>query len=222
MQTPIYFEWMGLQLQEPMAIITNMMLSLFCLFACLRLRRGSDSAANYWWRLFYVFFGWSTFFGALGHGLFLYFGVYGKFPCWTLGCIANVFAAKGMMSFQGYSRLTRPVEWFIWIKSLLFLVLAISTQKFIFVALDAIVTYLTFTGAFAFVLIKRGLTEMRFMLIGVLILLPSAFIFILKINPHRWLNKDDLSHILMLACIAFFYHGMKVWNNRTTAKLNNV
>lgn len=221
MQTTIQFEWLGLHLQEPMAIITNLMLSVFCAFAYLRLR-GSNSTANKWWRLFYLFFGWSTFFGALGHAFYLYFDVYGKFPCWFLGCMANVFAAKGMLSFQGYSRLTRPIELTIWIKSLLFFILAAITHKFIFIAIDAIITYLTFTGAFAFVLIKRGLTEMRFMLIGVLVLIPSAFIFILKINPHRWLNKDDLSHLLMLGCIAFFYVGMKAWNSRATAELNNV
>lgn len=222
MQATIQFDWLGLHLQEPMAIITNLMLSVFCFFAYQRLRKGSDTKANYWWRLFYLFFGWSTFFGALGHGLFLYTGIYGKFPCWTLGCLANIFAAKGMLSFQGYSRLTKFTEIAIWSKSLGLLLLAILTQKFIFVAIDAIITYLSFTGAFAFVLIKRGLREMRYMIIGVLILIPSAFIFILKINPHRWLNKDDLSHVLMLGCIVFFYLGMKAWNNRESVELNNV
>ncbi|MBI3240545.1 MAG: hypothetical protein HYZ43_17155 [Flavobacteriia bacterium] len=65
----IKFEWLGLHLQEPMAIIMNGLISLFCFFAFFRLRKWG-SEANYWWRMFYLIFGISTFFGALGHAFF--------------------------------------------------------------------------------------------------------------------------------------------------------
>ena len=45
------------------------------------------------------------------------------------------------------------------------------------------------------------------MYMGVLVCIPSVFIFLLKLNPHKWLNKDDLSHLLMLLCLIFFYLG---------------
>ncbi|MBI3240546.1 MAG: hypothetical protein HYZ43_17160 [Flavobacteriia bacterium] len=107
-------------------------------------------------------------------------------------------------------------------KSAILLVLALITQKFVFVAIDAIITYIAYTGVFAQLLAKRGLGEMKFMVIGVAVLIPSAFIFLLKLNPHRWMNKDDVSHILMLFCIYCFYLGMKSWGIRSSNKPENV
>ena len=216
----IKFEWLGLHLQEPMAIIMNGLISLFCFFAFFRLRKWG-SEANYWWRMFYLIFGISTFFGALGHAFFQYFDVYGKFPCWITGCVANVCAAKGMLSFPH----TKPMKYATQLaiaKSAVLLVLALITQKFVFVAIDAIITYIAYTGVFAQLLAKRGLGEMKFMVIGVAVLIPSAFIFLLKLNPHRWMNKDDVSHILMLFCIYCFYLGMKSWGIRSSNKPENV
>jgi hypothetical protein len=218
---PIKFEWLGLHLQEPMAVVTNGMLSLFSLYAYLKLRKW-DSEANYWWRLFYLIFGVSTFFGALGHAFFLYFGVFGKFPCWILGCLANVCAARGMLAFAPFVHPKRSAVVLIWVKSAVLLVMALISQKFLFVAIDAILTYIAYTGAFAFILTTRGVAEMKFMVMGVIILVPSAFIFLLKLNPHRWLNKDDLSHLLMLTCIYCFYKGMMAWGSRSDQQLKNV
>jgi hypothetical protein len=218
---PIQFDWFGLHLQEPMAVVTNGMIALFCFFAFFRLRHW-DNEANYWWRLFYLTFGFSTFFGAFGHAFFQYWGMYGKFPCWTLGCLANVFAARGMLAFAPYVFPRKEAILVIWLKSAVLLAVAIITQKFLFVAIDAILTYIAYTGVFAQLLVKKGAREMKFMVIGVLVLLPSAFIFLLKLNPHRWLNKDDLSHLLMLGCIYCFYRGMQAWGERAAQQANNV
>lgn len=218
---PIRFELFGLQLQEPMAVITNSMIAVFCFIAYFRLRKW-EGAANRWWRLFYLIFGVSTFLGGMGHALFPYFGMYGKFPSWTLGCLANVCAARGMLELTPGAEPKRSEILFVWAKSGLLLVLAIITQKFLFVAVDAILTYIVYTGIFAWQLRKKGLEEMKFMVIGVIILLPSAFIFLLKLNPHKWLNKDDLSHLLMLVCIYFFYKGMMLLGSRSEQQPGNV
>lgn len=218
---PIKFDWLGLHLQEPMAILMNCLIALFCFYAYFRLRKW-DNEANYWWRLFYLVFGISTFFGALGHAFFLYFDVYGKFPCWILGCLANVCAARGMLAFKPFVHPTKTAVLVIWLKSALLLILALVTKKFVFVSIDAIVTYLAYTGVFAYLLMKRGIPEMKLMVTGVLILLPSAFIFLLKINVHRWLNKDDLSHVLMLICIYCFYRGINAWGKRSAQPTKHV
>lgn len=217
----IFFEWMGWQLQEPMALVTNWMIAAFCFFAWIRLRKWSDKA-NYWWSLFFLMFGISTFFGGLGHLLFRYFDVYGKFPCWTFGTVANICAAIGVLELKPFSEPVPYAKWIAIVKSLILLTLAVVTQKFIFIAVDAILTYIAYTGVYAFLLKNRGLAELNKMIIGVVILLPSAFIFLGKINPHRWLNKDDLSHILMLGCIIFFYRSMNAWGNRITQNTAHV
>lgn len=210
---PIQFDWLGLHLQEPMAGVTNGLLAFFCVFAYFRLRK-LNNEANFWWKRFFVVFGLSTFFGGLGHLFFHYTGMQGKIPSWSLGCLANAFAAMGMLEFTPFAQPNKSIRLVIWIKGAVLLLLALITQKFVFVAIDAILTYISFTGVYGWMLAKRGAAELKWMVAGVIILLPSAFIFLLKLNPHRWLNKDDLSHLLMLACIACFMVAMQKWGLR--------
>jgi len=218
---PIKFELFGLHLQEPMAILTNLLVSIFCFFAYYRLRNLTNEA-NYWWRLFFIIFGVSTVFGAMGHAFFYYFGIPGKFPCWIVGTIGNACAAKGMLSIISTVAPKKYASWLVVIKSIVLLALALITQKFIFIAIDAILTYLVYAGIFGWFLLRRGIIEMRFMVLGVIVSLPSAFIFILKINPHRWLNKDDLSHLLMLVTLYCFYRGLKAWGTPSVQITTNV
>lgn len=217
----IFFEWMGLHLQEPMALITNWMIAAFCFYAWFHLRKWTDKG-NYWWSMFFLTFGISTVFGGLGHLFFQYTDVYGKFPCWTFGTVANICAAIGILELKPFSDPKGYAKWLAITKSIILLVLAIVTQKFIFIAVDAILTYIAYTGVYAFLLKNRGLNEMKMMVIGVFVLLPSAFIFIGKINVHRWLNKDDLSHLLMLGCIIFFYRSMNAWGARISQTASHV
>jgi len=45
--------------------------------------------------------------------------------------------------------------------------------------------------------------------IGVLVMIPSAFIFLMKINPAPWFDKNDFSHLLLTVGIVFFYFGIE-------------
>ncbi|MNV08776.1 hypothetical protein D3C71_992480 [compost metagenome] len=208
----IHFDFLGLHLQEPMALLFNWIIAGFCFYAFNKL--GSyKSEANFYWRAFYLVFGISTVFGGLGHLFFNYTGFYGKYPSWILGCVANGFVGMGMLHFKGISTPKSYAYYLIWIKSIGLCVVSIMTQKFIFVALDAILTYIGYTGIYAYLLMKRDIRAkfLKNMIIAVIILTPSAFIFIFKLNIHQWLNKDDLSHILMFFTIYYFYLGLKEW-----------
>jgi hypothetical protein len=92
--------------------------------------------------------------------------------------------------------------------------------KFVFVAIDAIFTYIIYTGFYAHKLIKRGADELKWMTYGVIIMLPAAFVFLFKINIHLWLNKDDLSHLIILTGIIFFYSTLQRWGRKNALKIN--
>ncbi len=214
----IAFTFLGLELLEPMALIFNWIIAGFCFFAFIKLNKYSCEANKYW-RLFYLTFGFSTFFGGLGHLFFNYFGFYGKYPSWILGSVSNGFVGMGMLYFKNISKPKNFSFYLIWLKSGALCLLAVITQKFIFVAVDAILTYVFYTGVYAYLLKKRdkNTSFLNYMLFAVFILLPSAFIFIYKINLSVWFNKDDFSHLLILAAIIFFYQGMKTWGNSQIA-----
>jgi len=215
--SPIHFSLFGLDLMEPMALITNWMIASFCLFAAFKLKGSSDKTI----RLFTVFYGClaiSTFFGGLGHVFFQYTGLYGKLPSWIFAILAGIFAGKAVLEVWGDRPGKKFLHNFLIVKSVVLLLLSIWTLKFIFVTLDAILTYLLYCGYMAWKLWKAEVTAMRFLVFGVLVSLPSAFIFLLKLNPHRYLNKDDLSHLLMLACVIFFYKGIDLLRKSVSTK----
>ena len=202
----IPFDLFGLHLQEPMALITNWLMSVFSLYAYFKLKN-TEKETTKKWSYFFISFSISTFFGGLGHLFFQYFGIPGKFPNWIFGIIAGYFAGKAMLIKLNEGSLKNRLNSFLILKGFTLLILSVFSFKFIFVAIDAILTYIIYCGILGYRFYKDGFLEMRYMVYGVLICLPSVFIFFFKINPHRWLNKDDLSHLFMLACIYFFYLG---------------
>ena len=204
----IAFDFFGLHLLEPMALITNWIMSAFSLFAYLKLKNTAIHDVVYW-KKFFFWFAISTFFGGIGHLFFNYFDILGKFPNWITGVLSGYFAGKAIVVNLKNNALEKKYELFLIIKGAILLLASIATLKFVFVAVDAIITYVIFCGFMANSLYKKGIVELKYMIYGVIVCLPSIFIFFFKINPHRWLNKDDLSHLLMLACIIFFYIGAK-------------
>lgn len=207
----IQFSIWGLKLQEPMALITNWLIAAFCFFALFRLK-WSDSYPVKYFRLFYLVLGISMILGGLGHLLFQYLGVYGKIPSWILGTLAGYYIGKGVLFYwrghQSYAFLNA----FLILKSIVLLALSLIFLKFIFVAIDVIITYILYSGYIALRLWMNDKIEMKFFVYGIIILFPSMFVFLMNINLHRFLNRDDLSHVLMLGCIILFYVGVKRLN----------
>ncbi len=216
----IHFELFGLHLQEPMTIVFNGAIALFCFYAFFQLRKSKERPIFYW-RNFFSLLGVSTFLGIFGHLFYNYWGFVGKFPSWTLACGANVYAGIGMLRFGKRFSFSSLLEISVLLKSIILLSFAIYFKSFLFVTLDAVLTYILFTGVFAFILFLRGMNEMQRMLLGVIILIPSVFIFVLKINPHKLFNKDDLSHVLMLLTIICFYSSLQMWRKKQLLIISN-
>lgn len=210
-QEIIEFKVNGLVLQEPMALITNWMMSIFSGYAFIKLNKGENRSQELvYWRRFFLWFFITSFFGGLGHLFFQQLGIPGKFPNWTTSIVAAFYAGLAMLNAYNDRKGNKWLKYFLFFKGVLLLFFAIHTQKFIFIAVDAILTYVIYCGIIGRILgisLKPIYNQMFY---GVLVCLPSVFIFLFKLNVHRWLNKDDLSHLLMLACLYFFYRGAKM------------
>lgn len=212
----IHFSFFGLDLQEPMALVTNWLIASFCFYAFVKLRKEMSEEVILW-RKFFLFLAISTLMGGIGHLFFVYFGMEGKYPNWVTGIIAGYFAGSAMLVRLQNLKVKKALQVVLIVKALVFLTLSIAIHNFVFIAVDSIVTYLLFCGVIGFIQYRKGIDSMKFMVYGVLVCLPSAFIFLLKLNPHRWLNKDDLSHLLMLGCAMCFYMGAKRLGKQDTS-----
>ena len=207
-QEVIKFELYGLTFQEPMALAANWLMSIFCLYAFFKIRKGKG-VDMLWWQRFFISFSIAAFLGGTGHLFFHYLGIPGKFPNWIFTILSGFCAGFAMLVYYPNEVQKKKLGIFILIKGFILLLLAIIFEKFLFIAIDSILTYVIFCGIIARIIHNLGSTEMRFMYYGVLFCAPSVFIFFLKINLHRFLNKDDLSHLLMLGCLMFFYRSIK-------------
>ncbi len=188
-------------------------MAFFCLYSYSVIKKSTEINLVYW-KWFFLIFSISTFFGGLGHLFFQQLGVEGKFLNWITGAISGIYLGKAMLFHFERSNKRIASETFLIVKSIVLLFIALYYKKFIFIAIDAIITYVYFAGILGYILFKRGVKAMRFVVIGVIIGLPSAFIFILKLNPHKWLNKDDLSHLLMIFCLIYIFKGVKILNDK--------
>lgn len=202
------FHLFGLCLQEPMGLILNWVMASIAIIMFVRLKNKNASFQKSW-RWFFLTFAISTFFGGLGHVFFIYTGFYGKIMSWIMNFIASFFAGKAMIE-TGLIRqkAKKNLLNFIVAVSFVLLVLTMMYKSFTFVIIDTAIIYFTFCLGFGIDALKKGIPSMKYIIIAVLILIPSAFVFIFKINPYLWFDTNDLSHTFIIISLFFFYFGV--------------
>lgn len=204
----IYFTFLGMDLQEPLSLMLNWIIASICFTTFYQLKKNPNSK-NLYFQLFFLSLGISTFFGGLGHLFFKYWGLYGKFPSWSFALIANLFSAFSIVHLLRKETMKAAYKKLAIAKFLLFMILTFIFQKFLFVSIDAIITYLLYCLYLANIARKEGEKSMIYFVRGICILLPSAFIFLMNINISIWFNRDDFSHVLMIISILLFSKGAR-------------
>lgn len=215
-------EWSFLdyKILEPNALVTDTLMSLVSFYlAYLLYKKQLNSSLSNRWMSFFLVFGISSFLGGLGHALFYYFGAMGKIPNWITGIIAIYLIELAMIGEIESAILRKRFERIFTVKLIVvFLVFiwVINTQAinekpelgFLPVAIHTIIGVFYTAGILGFQLSKSKNEAFKYFYWGVGIILPSAFFFLLKINPLNWFDKNDISHLFMTLGIIFFYLGV--------------
>jgi hypothetical protein len=220
-------EWsfMDYIILEPNALVTDSIMALVSFYlGYLIFKKQVNTTLSNRWMYFFFLFGFSSFLGGLGHALFYYFGAMGKMPNWITGIIA-IYMIEYAMSAEIVSvDFRKKYEKFIFWKMILVFAIffwVVSTQAidekpelgFLPLAIHTIVGVFSSAGIIGYSLSKTKHESFKFFYWGVAIILPSAFFFLLKINPVNWFDKNDVSHLFITAGIIFFYLGaIKVGN----------
>lgn len=214
----IPFTLLGFELLEPMAFISNAVVAIVCLFGVIR----SSKLGMTKWMLFFLSFAIASFSGALSHLFWNYWGFFGKIVPWFFGVTASGFLTLAMFDLFGIKSRVRGLLYFLVVlKGVIILFMAYSQWNFLFVAIDTILSLFIACGVGTFLLyFKFKRKELFLMLVGFLIMLPSAFVFLFKIDLHLWLNREDLSHFLIAIGLFFFVQSLKhIHGNNAAAKL---
>lgn len=214
-------EWsfMDYIILEPNTLVTDTMMALVSLYlAYLLFKKRLNTTFSNRWLNFFIVFGVSSFLGGLGHALFYYFGAMGKMPNWITGIVAIYMIEYAMSAEIVSDDFKKKYEKFIFWKMILVFAIffwVISTQAidekpelgFLPIAIHTIIGVFTSAGIIGYSLSKTKNESFKFFYWGVAIILPSAFFFLLKINPVNWFDKNDVSHLFITAGIIFFYLG---------------
>ena len=210
----------GLILLEPNAIISDFIMALASFFIASKLyqKRRSHGFVKYWY-YFFLTFALGAILGSIGHGLFYYLGPQGKFPTWISAILSTYFIEKAMIkSYERYNKNNTlgKIAFFKMIFVFLLVITVISSAEFdrnhtigfLPIAINTIIGVFISVSIIGTANIKnqRGF---QWLFIGVLAMLPSAAIFLMKINLFQWFDKGDLSHMFMTIGVCLYYVGVK-------------
>jgi hypothetical protein len=217
----IHIQLFGLDISEPNVFITDtIMAGVSLILAALVYRKITRTPVSHYWFLFFLIYGISSFFGGVGHAMFSYWGIAGKFFTWTTGIftiylieMAMIKNVKEEAKYRLYSLLSMSKMLLVFVIFTLICVTQPISEKpalaFLPVAINTIVGVSLAVGLLGYKFTRSLDPNYRFFYYGVLIMVPSSIVFLAKINLHPWFEKNDLSHVLLTIGLIYYYIGIK-------------
>lgn len=199
-----HFTLKGFYLQEPLTFLSDWLISFFCFRIFFQMKKNSFLRNNFFQKFFF-FLGLSTLLGGVSHLFHHYFGVVGHFPSWIFSSVSTYYFCIGMMQMC-FEKQNTSLYRLVLFKSLFLLILSLYTQKFLFVSIDAILSFLFFGGILGlrFYFEKVENEFIKHLLYGVLVLIPAGIVFLFKFDLHILFNRNDLSHVFILLSVFLF------------------
>lgn len=218
---PNDFTLLGLTLTDPTDFIYDIVMGILSLIFAFKLNQGTlqNKFSKSWFKFFLVF-GWAAMFAAFGHLFYNYFHYYGKLIGWLLIPISIYWIEIAMIEPHWNNNLKLTAKKLYRFKlfllysvfvALLFLIDGLENPQLLFlpIAINSIIGLLIGVGVFSYQFKNKISKSFNSIFLGIVVIFPSAFIFIFKINLHPWFSKNDFSHVLMIIGIIFFFLGVK-------------
>jgi|GEM_PF-5249699 len=199
---PIQF--FGYTIYEPVTVVTDILLALFCFFLSSRLNK----AGNIWW-LFFLAVGFSNLMGGIGHGLYeqtdnvvqLFARLFGIMS--VLG--AGVATLKRFPSGAKKSTATGLVL----LNYLVFTTWLLTNNTFTHVKWNATIGLGIFVAlSYLYIYVKSKNTKELLVTLGILILALAAVVHSTGFSAGVNFNHNDLGHVIMFFGMFSIYKGV--------------
>jgi hypothetical protein len=220
----IEWDFMGLHLLEPNAMIGDVIIFAVAIYLAIKVQKNTKNQPFFrLWKWFFIIFGVGFLMGGFGHLFYNYWGVPGKFFSWYSGMFAALMIELAMISIYP------KVEWRKTLKRIAYgkLFLSVSIATYIYSTVDlvtdpskglmmptlnSVVGLGLSLGLLGYYYQRKIDQSFRYLWISTLILIPSAIVQSIKINVHQWFDRNDISHILLITSIVFYYTAVKKYN----------
>ncbi|MEA3447382.1 MAG: hypothetical protein U9Q98_02880 [Bacteroidota bacterium] len=207
---------MGIRIDEPVTMVTDLLVSAVCFYAFFSLYKISSPLKIRKFLMFYFLsMGISTFFGGIiGHGFLYAFSFAWKLPGWITSMLAVMILERAAIEHASHVASKGAVRLFKWmniIELLTFMTLTFVTLNFKFVEIHSAYGVMFVVGSYSlFTYWKTHSKASKIFLYGVGFAIVSSIIYLNQWNLHTWYNYLDASHTFMSVAAFIFYRGAHV------------
>jgi hypothetical protein len=202
-----------LRIDEPVNMLTDLIVSAVCFYALFQLRKRSFTGRTFLYLQWYFgLLGLATLLGGLlGHGFLYAFSFAWKLPGWIVSMFSVALIERSSIE-HAKSRIAPAVGNFFLVLNILELLTVMSvtiyTLNFGWVEFHSgyglLAVVLPFHG---YVFLKSRDQGSAMMMVGVSIASVAAVIYMNEISISPWFNYIDISHVLMAVAVYVFYRA---------------
>lgn len=206
-------EVFGLRVDEPVTMITDILVSVVCFYAYAQLMKMKKrDRLHVLYRYFFLLMGLATLLGGLvGHGFNYALSIYWKIPGWYLSMFAIAFAERASILYS--ANLIKPASatFFTWlniIELIFFLIISVLTLNFYFVVGHSAYGLLVVIAGFqGYIYYRTRHIGSKMFLKAVLWSGIGAIIYLNQWALSNWFNHIDIGHVLMAVSSWYIYKG---------------
>ncbi|MDB2657004.1 hypothetical protein N9Y60_02990 [Crocinitomicaceae bacterium] len=215
------FSWFGLDLLEPNALVSDGLITIIAfIFAAIVIRKFPSNKAFYkYWKWLFIIQGLCFLVGGMGHVLYNYTGVWGKFMPTVFATLMVMTAEHAMLTlipeskqklFMGLSKIKAAIT----VSIVLVLMFTIDVEnnlpKLILApSVNSTIGYFATLFFLGMRYGKRVSKALYLFPISVLILVPAGILQMMKINIHPWFDRNDAGHLLIIISLFLYYYAIK-------------
>lgn len=206
-------EVLGIRIDEPVNMFTDLIVSAVCLIAYYRLmKKPLSGKTQLYFRWYFLLMGLATLFGGvIGHGFLYAFSFAWKLPGWIISMFSIALIERSSIE-HARPLITPKVGKAFLILNIIELVIVMTIT--IYTLNFQWVEFHSGYGLLAIVLTFHGFTYLKTrdqgsgtIIVGVGIASIAALIFMNEISLSIWFNHIDLSHVIMAVAAQIFYKG---------------
>lgn len=208
-------ELFGIEINEPMTVLTDLLISAVCLYGYLKLNKSDGNRAIRKLIMVHLaFMGLATAIGGIvGHGLMSYLSFAWKTPGWILSMVSIAALERAVILYALPLINKRLGTFFIWlnvVELVTFIILSFVTLDFFFVEVHAGYGLVVVVASFStFIYMKTKDKAAKTLLVGVFWSIVAAVFFTFKWGIGPWFTHFDLCHVFMAISAFYIFLGGK-------------
>lgn len=207
-----FINLLGFTIYEPVTIITNMFLTLYCTYCFLKMRTKRYNLAMFWaW--FFLLIGLSSLIGSVAHGAHFQLGngffqtVLFLMNAVSLIAIFFCFKATNTYASLHKSPPKKRYTYFVLVWIGVLLVLTIIYNNFVLIKIHAGIA-LIYSLAVHYLTYRRQQSGSGWIVAGILIAFLSIVVHSLRLSVSDWFNYKDIAHCIMLLSLIAMFKGI--------------